>query len=48
MRDPASIVAWYRIHPARHGAQLALLAKLRPQFAAAIKTAGQLIRSARG
>lgn len=44
LTDPASIAAWYRIHPERHGPQLATIAKLRPQFADAIKEAGQLLR----
>jgi hypothetical protein len=44
LKDPASIVAWYRVYPQRHGPQLAAFAKLRPQFAEAIKEAGRLIR----
>lgn len=44
MTDPASIAAWYRQHPKRHGPQLAAMAKLWPAFAGAIKAAGELLR----
>jgi hypothetical protein len=43
--QPESIAAWYRIHPQRHGPQIAAFAKLWPQFAWAIKEAGAIIRS---
>lgn len=41
---PLDVVAWYRIAPKRHGAQLAWLAKFRPEYAYAIKEAGRLLR----
>lgn len=44
LKDPASIVAWYKVNPARHGPQLAAFARLRPQFSCAIKEAGRLLR----
>lgn len=44
LKDPASIVAWYRICPPRHGPQLAAFSRLRPQFADSIKEAGRLLR----
>lgn len=45
LNDSESIVAWFDVHPARHGAQLAALAKLQPAFAPAIKQAGTIIRN---
>lgn len=47
LRDPASIAAWYAVAPARHGQQLAAMAKLLPQFAGAIKAAGERVRAAK-
>lgn len=47
MRDPVSILAWYKVWPERHGHQLAHSAKLWPQFADAIAEAGRLARSER-
>lgn len=47
MRDPVSILAWYLVFPERHGPQLALVAKLMPQFADAIREAGQMARAER-
>ena len=41
-KDPASILAWWRINPERHGPQLKAIARLRPQFRAAIKRAAEL------
>lgn len=43
--DPASIAAWYRIAPERHGPQLAAMAKIQPQYAQAIRLAGNLLRT---
>lgn len=45
LTDPASIVAWYRVAPGRHGPQLAVWARVWPQFAAAIKRAGEMLRA---
>ena len=45
--DPPSIAAWYRAAPARHGPQLAAMAKIQPKYAAAIKAAGELLRAER-
>ena len=44
MNDAQSIAAWYRIHPQRHGPQIAQFAKLFPQFADAIREAGDIMR----
>ncbi len=44
LKDPAGIVAWYKVAPTRHGPQLAAFAKLRPQFADSIREAGRLLR----
>ena len=41
-KDPSSILAWWRINPERHGPQLKAIARLRPQFRAAIKRAAEL------
>jgi len=45
LRDPVSIATWYAVAPARHGQQLAAMARLLPQFAGAIKAAGQQVRA---
>lgn len=45
--DPASIVAWYRVAPDRHGPQLVAMAKIQPKYAEAIKAAGELLRAER-
>lgn len=42
IKDPASILAWWRIHPERHGPQLKAIAKLHPQFRPAIKAAANM------
>ena len=44
-KNPADVIAWYRIWPKRHGEQLKWLAKHRPELAWAIKEAGRLLRS---
>ena len=44
-RNPESIAAWYRVAPARHGAQIAAFKAMWPAFAAQIKAAGELIRA---
>lgn len=44
-RDPASIAAWYRVHPKRHGPQIAAFARMWPQCAAPIKRAGEMVRA---
>ena len=44
LNSPESICAWYAINPKRHGPQLAQFAKLRPEFAAAISQAGNMLR----
>jgi hypothetical protein len=46
--DPASIVAWYRVHPARHGPMLAALARIQPRWKEPIRLAGELLRATRG
>jgi hypothetical protein len=45
--DPASIVAWYRVAPERHGPQLAALKRIQPKLAEAITAAGELLRAER-
>ncbi|MEJ6001107.1 hypothetical protein [Paucibacter soli] len=45
LNDPASILAWWQVLPQRHGSQLLVLARLRPQFAAGIQAALQRIRA---
>jgi hypothetical protein len=47
LTDPASIVRWYRVCPPRHGPQLAVWARVWPQFAESIKRAGQLLRASK-
>jgi hypothetical protein len=47
LTDPASIVAWYRVAPGRHGPVLVVFARLAPQFREHIKRAGDLIRAAK-
>jgi hypothetical protein len=44
-KNPADVIAWYRIWPKRHGEQLKWLAKHRPELAWSIKEAGRLLRS---
>ena len=39
-----SIVAWYDIHPRRHGPQLGVFKKIWPRYAQAITEAGLIIR----
>ena len=48
LREPASILAWFKVWPERHGPQLAGMATRHAQFAGAIKEAGKLARSERG
>jgi len=43
-KNPADVIAWYRIWPKRHGEQLKWLAKHRPELAWSIKEAGRLLR----
>lgn len=45
LTDPASIVAWWQVLPERHGPQLAAFARLRPQFAGAIRAALRRIKA---
>lgn len=45
LTDPASIVAWWQVLPERHGPQLQAFARLRPQFAGAIRTALRRIKA---
>ncbi len=45
LTDPVSILAWWKVLPERHGPQLQAFAQLRPQFAAAIRTALRQIKS---
>lgn len=45
--DPVSIAAWFRAWPARHGPQLAALARVQPKYAEAIRAAGELLRAER-
>lgn len=47
LNDPASILAWYRVWPERHGAMLAEWAQRHPKFADAIKQAGRMARAER-
>lgn len=44
MNDPQSIARWFRVNPKRHGPQLAAFGRLWPQFAEAIKKAGEMLR----
>jgi hypothetical protein len=44
LNDPASIVAWWQVLPERHGPQLQAFARLRPQFAGAIRAAIRRIK----
>ena len=39
------VIRWFKLHPQRHGPQLKWLAVFRPQFAGAIKEAGERLRS---
>lgn len=43
LNDPKSIVAWYHVHPAVHGAQLETFASMWPQFRRALTAARELI-----
>ncbi|MCV2350314.1 hypothetical protein [Paucibacter sp. Y2R2-4] len=43
--DPASIVAWWKILPERHGPQLEAFERLRPQFAPPIRAAWRIIKA---
>lgn len=43
--SPESIAEWWSIWPERHGELIAWRAKVCPQFAAAIRAAGELIRA---
>ncbi|MCV2360384.1 hypothetical protein LNV08_15515 [Paucibacter sp. TC2R-5] len=43
--DPASIVAWWKVLPERHGPQLEAFERLRPQFAQPIRTAWRIIKA---
>ena len=45
LNDPNSIVSWWKVLPERHGPQLRAFAHMRPQFAAAIKSAQRLIKA---
>ncbi len=45
LNDPASIVAWWQVLPERHGPQLQAFARLRPQFAGAIRVALRRIKA---
>jgi hypothetical protein len=45
LNDPASIVAWWQVLPERHGPQLQAFARLRPQFAGAIRAALRRIKT---
>ena len=42
LRDPASILAWHRVNPERHGPQLKAIAKIHPQFRDAIRRAAKM------
>ena len=42
-KSSASIAAWYRLHPARHGPMLRALRRLWPQFEPVIEDAAKLI-----
>jgi hypothetical protein len=44
LNDPSSIVAWWKVLPERHGAQLLAFGRLRPQFSSSISTALGRIR----
>nr|WP_316640463.1 hypothetical protein [uncultured Roseateles sp.] len=46
LNDPKSIVAWYQVHPAVHGAQLETFARMWPQFRRALTAARELIEDA--
>jgi len=43
--DPASIVAWWKVLPERHGPQLEAFERLRPQFAPPIRAAWRIINA---
>jgi hypothetical protein len=45
LRDPASILAWHRINPERHGPQLKAIARVHPQFRDAIRQAAQMAKT---
>lgn len=45
LNDPDSVAAYYRANPQRHGPQIAWFARVWPQFAAAIKRAGQMLKT---
>ena len=44
-KDPAGILAWWRIYPARHGPQIEAFAAIYPQFADSIREASDLARA---
>jgi len=46
LNDPKSIVAWYHVHPAVHGAQLETFARMWPQFRRALTAARDVIEDA--
>ena len=45
LSDPASIMAWWKVMPERHGLQLEAFERLRPQFGPAIRMARLWIKS---
>ena len=47
LNDAASIAAWYRVWPERHGSYLADWAQRHPRFAGPIAEAGRLLREER-
>lgn len=45
LNDPASIIEWWKVYPARHGALLRDWADRRPDVRPAIISAGRMMRS---
>lgn len=45
LNDPSSIVAWWKVLPERHGAQLLAFGRLRPQFSSPIRAALRRIKA---
>jgi hypothetical protein len=45
LNNERSIAKWFRLNPKRHGPQLAAMARLWPQFAEAIRKAGEMLRN---
>lgn len=45
LSDPASIIAWWKVLPERHGPQLEAFERLRPQFALPIRAAWRSIKA---